>query len=317
MKILSVNIRGFKRDGKVSWFWRMISSNNPIVAAVQETKSRSLKDRWIDKIWGSHNVEYVAKDTVGKSSGLLLMWESNVFSVNQAVEEIVVVNVYRPHTDEKKRKFWADLNALLQFNDVAWVLCGDYNEVRFEEEMENTNFVARREDMFNDFINNNGLIEIPIQGKKFTRISDEGTQFSKLDRFLVSDNFYTLWDDLYVVALDRKLSDHTPLMLKNGNTDYGSNPVKIFNAWLEDTEAEPIIVSAWNEEVSGSVKDLVFRLKLKKVKEKLKTWSKNSYGKIDEEIKALNEECKAWEQLAESKALTDEERKKWFVARGK
>ncbi|XP_071739669.1 uncharacterized protein [Rutidosis leptorrhynchoides] len=231
MKFLSVNIRGFKKNGKVNWYRGMITSNNPVVAAIQDTKRRYVKDKWVENLWGSHNVEYVVKYAVGRSGGLLLICYSNIFKVNQVAEgdhlfvikgtlsnydtEIVVVNVYGPHCDEKKKKLWTELNRLLQFDNVAWVLCGDFNEVRSSAERENTNFIARRANLFNEFIHNNSLIEVPLMGKKYTRISDDGTQFSKLDHFLVSENFATLWDDLYVAALDRNLSDHTPLLLKN------------------------------------------------------------------------------------------------------
>ncbi|XP_071715237.1 uncharacterized protein [Rutidosis leptorrhynchoides] len=200
MKILSVNIRGFKRDGKADWFKRMIASSSPIVAAVQETKCKKINDAWIEYLWGSQSVEYAVKYAVA------------------------IVNVYGPYSDEKKKRFWESLDSLCSFDNLAWVFCGDFNEVRSASEREHTNFVHRRASLFNDFIHSNGLIDVPLLGKKYTRISDDGVQFSKLDRFLVSTSFAHMWNDLYVSALDWKLSDHTPLLLQNGQVDYGPKP---------------------------------------------------------------------------------------------
>ncbi|GJR51532.1 reverse transcriptase domain-containing protein [Tanacetum coccineum] len=68
---------------------------------------------------------------------------------------------------------------------------------------------------FNNFINITRLVEILLGGQKFTRISDDGLKFSKLDRFLVSKGFKNKWDNLSMVALDKKLSDHCPIVLKD------------------------------------------------------------------------------------------------------
>nr|GEY96340.1 reverse transcriptase domain-containing protein [Tanacetum cinerariifolium] len=70
-------------------------------------------------------------------------------------------------------------------------------------------------DEFNDFIKNADLMEIPLGGRKFTRIIDDGLKFSKLDRFLVTSDLNQKWDNLAAIALDRKESDHCPLILKD------------------------------------------------------------------------------------------------------
>ncbi|XP_071704284.1 uncharacterized protein [Rutidosis leptorrhynchoides] len=201
MKILSVNIRGFNKDGKKGWFKHLINESNPIVAAVQETKRKKFSDQWIEYAWGSQNVKYAFKESCGRSGGLLILWDPNIFQVDSVVEgeffiaikgklsnydsEIVIVNVYGPHSDVKKKRFWNSLSELMSYDNAAWVLCGDFNYLRHAYERENTNFIARRASWFNEFINDNGLIEIPFSGRKFTRISDDGLQLSKLDRFLV------------------------------------------------------------------------------------------------------------------------------------
>ncbi|XP_071704441.1 uncharacterized protein [Rutidosis leptorrhynchoides] len=135
-------------------------------------------------------------------------------------------------------------------------------------------------DRFNDFINRNSLVEISISGRKFTRISDDGVKFSKLDRYLMSDDFIKLWEDLSIIALDRRLSDHCPLMLHDKAIDYGPKPFKVFDVWD----------------------------RLKNVKSDLKSWSIDAFGGLDGEINELKKKAMGWEIKAESIPLDDTER---------
>lgn len=84
-------------------------------------------------------------------------------------------------------------------------------------------------DDFIDFITSNRLVEVPMGGKKFTRISDDGLKFSKLDRFLMTEEFKHLWVDLAVVAHGRKSPDHCPIILKDGDFDFGPKPFRAFD----------------------------------------------------------------------------------------
>lgn len=78
-------------------------------------------------------------------------------------------------------------------------------------------------------------------GRKLMRVSDYGMKFSKLDRFLVSLEFKQNWEDLSVIALDRKRSDHCPIMLRDKVIDYRPKPFRVYDVWLEDEEIEVIV----------------------------------------------------------------------------
>ena len=59
--------------------------------------------------------------------------------------------------------------------------------VRREEDRLNSQVNYKEMNEFNDFINETRLIEIPMGGRKYTRISVDGLKFSKLDRFLLNE----------------------------------------------------------------------------------------------------------------------------------
>ncbi|XP_071686953.1 uncharacterized protein [Rutidosis leptorrhynchoides] len=205
MIVLSLNIRGIRKDGKARWIRSLCGKENPWVTALQETRCGTYKESFITYCWGSSNFKYVQKDPIGFSGGSLLIWNPTIIKVNEAIEgefflaikgkiegidpEVAIVNVYGPHSTPKKIRFWDSLEALISQINMPWLICEDFNEVRSQSERFNCEFNPNWANRFNDIINRLRLIDIPLGGKKFTRVCDNGITFSKLDRFLISEEF--------------------------------------------------------------------------------------------------------------------------------
>ncbi|XP_071713158.1 uncharacterized protein [Rutidosis leptorrhynchoides] len=154
----------------------------------------------------------------------------------------------------------------MQVDVDDWIICGDFNEVRRESERKNCVFVESRAKMFNDFIDKSNLVEIPLGGMKFTRISDDGLKYSKLDRFLVSKACITRWVGIVACTLDRKHSDHCPIILKVCANDFGPRPTRVFNNCFEDVECEELIKDEWKLATRNPRADCIVRDKLKRTK---------------------------------------------------
>ncbi|XP_071719325.1 uncharacterized protein [Rutidosis leptorrhynchoides] len=329
--ILSLNIRGFAVKGKFGWVRSICLKERQSIAVFQETRSKSVTDSWVQALWGDPNFGFLQKDAVGKLGGLLVIWDKSIFEVESYTccefflafrgkwknngEKSTIVNVYGPHNDRCKKRMWELLDKLIRSIDTKWLLCGDFNEVRSCSDRFNSQFHQNRADRFNDFISRNSLIEVPISGRKFTRISDDGVKFSKLDRFLVSDGFMSLWANLSVIALDRNLSDHCPLILRDRVLDYGLTPFKVFDEWFNCEEVDIIIKEAWGQEVRGTRKDCAFRDKMKNVKMALKKWSLSRFCSLDNEINELKKKVREWEIKADDNTLSDSERTLWLDCR--
>ncbi|XP_071715017.1 uncharacterized protein [Rutidosis leptorrhynchoides] len=194
-------------------------------------------------------------------------WTS-VFHVSEAVEkqyflaikgqwkgrnrDTIIINVYGPHKDEEKRRFWDSLNNIMNVPDIEWV---------------------------------------PHLGKLLANVGD-----------------------ISVIVLERKTLDHTPMLLRDKNNDFGPKPFKNFDIWLEQKETESIISEGWNKEVGGSRPDCVFRNKMKNVKEALRIWSKNRYGPIDIKIDEWKSMANELEPKADLGVLTDYECDEWKKA---
>ncbi|GKB86158.1 RNA-directed DNA polymerase, eukaryota, partial [Tanacetum coccineum] len=195
----------------------------PCVLEIQEIKCGKVKEQWVEDLWGSRNFGYAQVKAKGKSGGLLLVWDTNIFSASQSVGDerfiavkgswkgrdgdLILANVYGPHPSNEKGVLWSRLEGLIQQNNCAWCVFGDFNEVRNQDDRMNTQFHTKDSDEFNEFIANTQLMEVPMGGRRFTRISDDGGKFSKLDRFLITEDFRKKWGNLAAVALDQKLSD--------------------------------------------------------------------------------------------------------------
>ncbi|GKE52827.1 RNA-directed DNA polymerase, eukaryota [Tanacetum coccineum] len=80
---------------------------------------------------------------------------------------------------------------------------------------------------FNHFITSAGLVEVQLEGYSYTWAHPSASKMSKLDRFLVSDGFLSLFPHTSAVCLDRHLSDHRPILLREFNTDYGATPFRM------------------------------------------------------------------------------------------
>nr|GEW31495.1 hypothetical protein [Tanacetum cinerariifolium] len=101
---------------------------------------------------------------------------------------------------------------------VRWkgevILMGDFNEVRMPSERRGLVFNKQGNALFNSFVLSSGLIKVSLDGYTFTWAQKDATKISKLDRFLVSKGLMTRLPALLGIILDRHLSDHRPILLR-------------------------------------------------------------------------------------------------------
>ncbi|GJY40544.1 RNA-directed DNA polymerase, eukaryota [Tanacetum coccineum] len=167
-------------------------------------------------------------------------------------------------------ELWNRLRNTMRMVDATWCLFGDFNEVRTSDDRLNIQFNNRSAGIFNEFIRDMSLSDIPMGCKRFTRIDDNNLKFSKLDRFLVDEKFLSLWQDLMVIPLDRKCSDRCPIMLRDKFIDFGPKPFRVFDAWWEEKDVDEVVKRAWLLPVNSTAPDKVFRDRLKNVKLELR-----------------------------------------------
>ncbi|GJU54017.1 putative RNA-directed DNA polymerase [Tanacetum coccineum] len=128
----------------------------------------------------------LAGNAVGASGGTLLVWDSLVFNKVDTFssshfvgvfgkwygvnETIALVNVYGPQGSRRKDELWRELLSIMSSREAVWILFGDFNAVRSHDERFGTLFVERDAKAFNEFINNGGLHELPMGGRRFSEV---------------------------------------------------------------------------------------------------------------------------------------------------
>jgi len=83
---------------------------------------------------------------------------------------------------------------------------------------------------FNDFIERNMLMELPVVGKKYTWFKANGTAKSRLDRVLVFDEWLQKWPIGKQYIQPREVSDHCAIVVKCVSKDWGPKPFRSINA---------------------------------------------------------------------------------------
>jgi hypothetical protein len=98
---------------------------------------------------------------------------------------------------------------------------------------------------FNNFICENALIDLPLNIRRFTWFRCDGISMSCLDRFLLSEGWIQNWPHSSQWGLSRGLSDHCPLLLKNGDINWGPKPFRFLNAWKYQDGFDDFVKNSW------------------------------------------------------------------------
>ncbi|GJW79787.1 RNA-directed DNA polymerase, eukaryota [Tanacetum coccineum] len=100
---------------------------------------------------------------------------------------------------------------------------------------------------------------------------------SKLDRYLISEGVLDLFPHLSALCLDRHLSDHRPILMRETNYDYGPSPFRFFHSWFAMEGFNSFVETTWKSlnivEPNGLIR---LKKKLQALKIAIKAWSKEA-----------------------------------------
>nr|GEY16369.1 RNA-directed DNA polymerase, eukaryota [Tanacetum cinerariifolium] len=126
--------------------------------------------------WGNLAFEYAQSDSVGNSSGILCVWDSNSFVKHNVTrlnyfvmlrgvwwmtgQLVLLIVVYAPQEVSEKRLLWDYLQSEICKWNGEVVIMGDFNEVWYKSDRYGSKFNAHSAMVFNSFILNSGLVEV-------------------------------------------------------------------------------------------------------------------------------------------------------------
>ncbi|GKC51650.1 hypothetical protein Tco_1074395, partial [Tanacetum coccineum] len=124
---------------------------------------------------------------------------------------------------------------------------------------------------------------------------------SKLDRFLVTDGLLSLFPHISAVCLDRHLSDHRPILLREVITDYGATPFRLYHSWFSLHGFDLLVTHTWNSTVLNDNNGMIrFKKKLQILKKEIRVWvadqKKNQLGRVNDLKSKLSDIDKTLDQ---------------------
>nr|GFD21221.1 RNA-directed DNA polymerase, eukaryota [Tanacetum cinerariifolium] len=184
---------------------------------------------------------------------------------------------------------------------------GDFNEVRRMEERWGSVFNACGADVFNSFISGSGLTECQLEGYSFTWAHPSAKKMSKLDRFLMTNGLLAIFPHISAISLDRHLSDHMPILLREVIVDYGATLFRFYHSWLGLLGFDQMVMSTWNSIVLDDSNNMIrFKKKLQILKKEICAWiaiyNRNQNGHIQE----IKSKLKNIDQMVDQGMVTDD-----------
>ncbi|GJW86282.1 RNA-directed DNA polymerase, eukaryota [Tanacetum coccineum] len=273
--------------------------------------------------WGNSNFDYVHSDSVGNSGGILCIWDPNSFRRSSFTRsdyfvivrgvwlksgiDLMIVVVYAPQEAKEKRMLWDYLAHVSNQWVGKLVMMGDFNEVRYKSDRYGSNFNAHDAEIFNSFIYNAGLDEVPLGGSAYTWCLKSASKMSKLDRFFVSENLLSMCPNITAITLERFISDHRPILLREVRYDYGPIPFRFYRYWLEVDGFDKLVRDSWNV-APVNKKNAIrnFMGKLKFLKDRIRSWLSIHRSNSRGEIYFLKEELRSCDEVIDKGDCSNE-----------
>nr|GEV66192.1 RNA-directed DNA polymerase, eukaryota [Tanacetum cinerariifolium] len=187
------------------------------------------------------------------------------------------------------------------------IIMGDFNAVRFKDERFGSLFNPSCAREFNQFISSSGLMEIKTEGYSFTWSHPSTTKMSKLDRFLVSEGIISNFLSIMAVCLDRHLSDHRPILLREIHTNFGPCSFWIYHSWFKRDGFDVMVEQAWNSFSHSDPNRLIrFKKKLQDLMKIIRSWIKDKNIAQAGVKKAIIDDLVAIDKNLDSGVVSDE-----------
>ncbi|XP_021996297.1 uncharacterized protein LOC110893498 [Helianthus annuus] len=298
MNVMSLNIRGLGCSGKTEWVRGLRVHHEVHFILIQETQFSSLDTVDIGRFWGRGDFSFEWVPSAGRSGGLLSIWDSKVFAVEdvQKYSNCLLVT--------GKVKGSGVSNHLLNvFVRIPWWRKGFFGQKLMGLLVMGMGYGRWQE--FNCFIEKANLHEYSLKGRRYTFIT--GDKLSRIDRILVNWNFFSEWPAAEYLALDRNRSDHSPLVLKTVSRTFGLKPFRFFNSWLGREDFSVLVKEAMVNGVFEGAPDTLIMLKFKRLRSLISVWAIYCMEKECGERRILEEELGQLDVILEERQLTEEE----------
>ncbi|XP_060210641.1 uncharacterized protein LOC132637591 [Lycium barbarum] len=260
---VSWNVRGLNDRDKRRIVQSLVVDWKADIICLQETKLEGDIRDIVKQVWGGRWIKFAYLEASGTRGGIMMMWdcrswkgevlEIGSYTLTCKFEAQLqnfschITGVYAPNNYIERRTVWEEVGAVRELMEGPWAVCGDFNVARFISEKRN--FRRRRRSMveFSDFIEDMNLIDLQLEDGNYTWFKgDNQDRASRIDRFLISEEWDDSFSNIKQIPLQRLASDHIPLALEGGTWNRSKNYFKFENWWLGTTGFNDRVQEWWS-----------------------------------------------------------------------
>jgi exonuclease III len=178
------NVHGLGQRRKRDDVRAAVDSFLPSILCIQESKLTDISSLLASSFLPSTLRHFIFKPSIGASGGIITAWDNQTLQLmHHSIDEFSItstfshradsltfsiVNVYGPCVHDQKPAFLDSLAQIFATLSGSVAIMGDFNLTRSPRDKSNGNFNGSEATQFNEFINNLGLIEIPLLDWQFT-----------------------------------------------------------------------------------------------------------------------------------------------------
>jgi hypothetical protein len=318
MKLISWNSQGLGNPRAVRAFKKLMATHQPDIIFLMETKLKATQFYFLRSFkdtYDYHNIDCSVSGG-GRAGGLAILWKPCTFTSNIINSEF----------------HYIDMLITSQLNPISWRATGIYGYPKTQDKFltcqlvndlscinNNPNWLLYSEEKsggnpldpnlttsFKNTINHCDLQDLGYKGNIFTWTNrQQGEQLieSRLDRFLATTNWITMFPNYNNNHLLRYQSDHCPILLEFSNllpcrTRNQQHYTKRFEQiWTTDSQHVSIVQKAWLNK-RGNISD-----KLQHTLNELHNWGKSTFGIIPKRIKETQHDLERLQNLSDTQHL--------------
>ena len=306
MNAISWNCRGLAATSTVQELKDLCFRVKPAIMFLMETRAKESKVNEIRVKLKFDNMFCV--EPKGLAGGLCLFWSKEVEVEIIAANRNYIHTLCRsrnygdswdctfiygnPHFNDRKA-LWGRVSVLHHNQNSPWMCFGDFNEILNQEEKIGLHPHGHNKmNLFREFLDEAGLMDLEVKGCKFTWTSNPRNDFitrERIDRLLVNWEWRQMFPNAILYAIPPVSSDHSPLILHFKPKVGDGGRFKYEAYWDEHVDCDKTIKRGWNKELPKQDPwDTLFS-RLSSCKKELKTWSASTFKNAAREIPKLKE----------------------------
>jgi hypothetical protein len=164
-----------------------------------------------------------------------------------------MTNIYGPCSSERKNVFIDWFSNIDMPDDSDWLILGDFNFIRRPTDRNKQGGDINEMLAFNDSISKLGLIELPLNGRKFTWSNmQQDPLLETLDCFFTSSSWTINYPATVVYPLVKPILDHVPCVVSIETKIHKAKKFRFENYWLNHSDFKSVVQAAWNIPVDFS-----------------------------------------------------------------